>query len=72
MPLFEFRCETCQHDFEELIRSNEQPVCPKCGHTKVEKLFSVPAPLASQTLPTVGSCPPPTAHSCGPGCCRHH
>ena len=72
MPLFDFRCESCHHEFEELILGQEKPECPKCGQKKVEKLISAPAAPAGMSLPTVGSCPPPSAHSCGPGCCRHH
>jgi putative FmdB family regulatory protein len=32
MPLYDFRCEKCPHDFEEMAASGgPAPVCPKCG-----------------------------------------
>ena len=43
MPLFEFRCEKCQNEFEELLfrRDEESGVsCPSCGSERVEKLVS--------------------------------
>ncbi len=43
MPLFEYRCEKCKHQFERLLRHQEcdiQPVCPVCEHQACEKLIS--------------------------------
>lgn len=43
MPIFEYRCSTCNQQFEELVlsRSNRNPVeCPHCGGTKVKPLVS--------------------------------
>lgn len=37
MPMFDFRCEDCGHEFEELESRDEtiHPHCPKCeGQTK--------------------------------------
>ena len=32
MPLFDFTCHKCGHNFEHLVlKDNEQPNCPKCG-----------------------------------------
>lgn len=40
MPLFEFRCRTCQHAFEEIVRSDQLPPCPSCESLEVSKLMS--------------------------------
>src|SRR6185437_17066495 len=43
MPMYEFRCEPCEHAFETLVRSSsEVPHCPKCKGTTLLKQFSVP------------------------------
>ncbi|MFN0052923.1 MAG: FmdB family zinc ribbon protein [Planctomycetales bacterium] len=72
MPLFEFRCEECQSDFEVLIRSQDQAHCPQCGNGKVKKLFSETAVAVNgsqSSLPLAAACPPGNA-PCGPACCR--
>jgi putative FmdB family regulatory protein len=70
MPLFEFRCSTCERDFEVLIRSGEKPECPECGEKSLEKLLSeTAAPVVGQGLPIASSCPPGNA-PCSPHCCR--
>ncbi|TFH37808.1 MAG: zinc ribbon domain-containing protein [Chrysiogenales bacterium] len=41
MPIFEYKCAECEKNFEELVRSDSDPVtCPACGSSKVEKQFS--------------------------------
>lgn len=41
MPLFEYRCESCGHSFEHLVRAGVPPSCPKCGSEQLEKQLSV-------------------------------
>lgn len=44
MPMYEFRCEPCEHTFETLVRSSSDvPHCPRCKETTLVKQFSVPA-----------------------------
>jgi putative FmdB family regulatory protein len=43
MPLFDFRCSSCECQFESLVRGGDVPECPQCGSTAVEKLVSLPA-----------------------------
>ena len=45
MPLFDFRCETCKAEWEDLVKHDEpNPVCETCGtRWKVVKLISAPA-----------------------------
>ena len=45
MPLYEYRCEACEHRFEVIQKYSDSPiaVCPVCGKGPVEKLLSSPA-----------------------------
>ncbi|HEY8536738.1 MAG TPA: FmdB family zinc ribbon protein [Vicinamibacterales bacterium] len=45
MPLYEYRCDACQHQFEVIQKFSDAPVasCPQCGSGPVEKLLSSPA-----------------------------
>ncbi|MFN0019816.1 MAG: FmdB family zinc ribbon protein [Pirellulaceae bacterium] len=65
MPLYEYACKKCDKEFELLIRGSEQPECPTCHTTKLEKLLSVPAGHAagSKSLPMCG--PPMPQGGCG-------
>jgi putative FmdB family regulatory protein len=47
MPLFEYRCADCGHQFEFLARGGAAPVCPKCESRSLEKQLSVFAVGAS-------------------------
>jgi putative FmdB family regulatory protein len=45
MPLYEYRCDACSHQFEVIQKFSDEPiaVCPKCGSGPVVKLLSSPA-----------------------------
>jgi len=73
MPIFEYHCVECGADCELFIRGGEVPTCPACAATALEKLISAPAGHVAggtRSLPVMGSCPPPDAPPCRPGCCR--
>ena len=40
MPLYEYTCLKCSHEFEALVRTGDVPACPECGSEKLEKLLS--------------------------------
>jgi putative FmdB family regulatory protein len=40
MPLYDFRCRGCTHEFETLVRAGADPRCPSCGSTDLERLIS--------------------------------
>ena len=41
MPMYEYECNECQHEFEELVRNSEEKVeCPECGTGNVGRLLS--------------------------------
>jgi putative FmdB family regulatory protein len=42
MPIYEYRCVTCDERFEELVRGPDERVeCSCCGGAEVERLISV-------------------------------
>jgi putative FmdB family regulatory protein len=41
VPLYEYRCEKCENEFETLVLSSGEKIsCPECGSGDIEKLFS--------------------------------
>ena len=49
MPLYEYRCESCEHEFELLVLKGTVPACPKCQTQTLERLLSVPAVKSEST-----------------------
>lgn len=43
MPIYEYTCQECGTDFEELVNINarDNPPCPSCDSHKTEKKMSV-------------------------------
>jgi putative FmdB family regulatory protein len=74
MPIYEYRCEPCDHSFETLVRGQgDTPHCPHCGGIELAKLFSVPA--SAQSGSHQGSSLPVCdtggqSFGCGSGPCR--
>jgi putative FmdB family regulatory protein len=86
MPIYEYRCEPCQNQFESFVMtSSEQPACPSCESADVKKLMStfasvVPGGYKSAQASANGAAgapaPGPAApkaggHSHGAGCGCH-
>ena len=68
MPIYEYRCEPCDHTFETLIRgTGDVAHCPSCGAIDLVKQFSVPA--SAQTGRTGGSALPMCEPGGGPSPC---
>lgn len=62
MPIYEYDCPACERPFELLVRGGEQPACPHCGGTHLERRLSVPAAhTGGQNLPQLG----PPGGGCG-------
>jgi putative FmdB family regulatory protein len=41
MPIYDFHCRTCGHEFEALVRAQDPPAtCPSCGGADIDKLLS--------------------------------
>ena len=73
MPLYEYACRECAHQFEVLVRGSETPECPACHATALERKLSrfaahtngsAQASAASAVGPC-GACGDPR----GPGAC---
>lgn len=74
MPIFEYICEECQHQFEALVFGHEKAICPKCDSKKLSRQLSVfavsakrPSSAQATGIPSgpCGSCGDPR----GPGAC---
>ncbi len=40
MPLFEYECRKCHHQFEALVIGSRTPACPRCESQDLEKRVS--------------------------------
>jgi putative FmdB family regulatory protein len=69
MPLFEYDCLSCGHQFEYLTRAGQTPSCPACESDELRKrlsAFAVGAGFsAKESIGSCGSCGDPR----GPGSC---
>ncbi|MBC7897603.1 MAG: zinc ribbon domain-containing protein [Cytophagaceae bacterium] len=44
MPIYEYACPSCAHQFEFLVLRGQEPSdCPKCGAAPIERRLSLPA-----------------------------
>jgi putative FmdB family regulatory protein len=41
MPIFEYICEECEHEFEALVFGRDKAKCPKCESKKLKPQLSV-------------------------------
>ncbi len=68
MPIYEYACSGCGHEFEALVRSSTVPECPQCHSQNLNKLLSVFAKPGDLTnairMPAspCGSCESPGSH----------
>ena len=79
MPIFEYICKACHHQFETLIYGKQKAECPKCHATKLEPQLSVFAVAAkgssssATSSATRSAAPTGACGSCGdprgPGAC---
>jgi len=49
MPIYEYTCKGCGHQFETLVRGPNAPVCTSCGSADLERVFSLPAVSSEAT-----------------------
>ena len=65
MPLYQYTCQECDHDFAALVNRGDKVECPKCESVEVEKLPSMPSvPQAKDTGCGDLSLPPCGAMGC--------
>ncbi len=73
MPIYEYVCQDCGHEFEFLLRGDEKPACPSCGRRRLAKSMSVPAAHSAKSggdaCPARDACgmSPCCGQSCGLG-----
>ncbi len=74
MPIFEYICQECQHEFEALVYGRDKAKCPKCESKKLSPQLSVFA--VSAKGPVSSSAPAAPSGGCGscgdprgPGAC---
>lgn len=49
VPIFEYSCDACHHQFETLVRTGDVPSCPKCSSQALTKQISLPAIKSEST-----------------------
>ncbi len=67
MPIYEYKCETCETKFEKLVRSSDnrnELSCPACGERHLSQEYSTFSARAN------GASSEPAAPSCGAGMCQ--
>jgi putative FmdB family regulatory protein len=76
MPIFEYICQECQHEFETLVFGRDKANCPKCQSQKLSPQLSVFAMSAKGTSSkgmSANAAPTSACGSCGdprgPGSC---
>ncbi len=67
MPIYEYKCKTCEHAFETLrsMRDESPAPCPTCGGEETMRLLSL---FAAQNKGADGACE--TSAAWGGPCCR--
>lgn len=63
MPIFEYACRACGHEFETLVRAADTPSCERCASSELEKKLSVFA--AQSNSGNAGGEAPAAAGPCG-------
>lgn len=42
MPIYEYACKGCEHEFELFVRKGVEPACPECESEELERRLSLP------------------------------
>jgi len=56
MPIYEYKCQKCDHKFEKLVFGEEETKCPKCNSKKIEKLLPSSINVGKGGSANLGSC----------------
>jgi putative FmdB family regulatory protein len=68
MPIFEYACRACGHEFETLVRAADTPSCASCGSEALDKKLSVFSAQNGGPEPASAACGT-CGHPGGPGSC---
>ncbi|MFN3422780.1 MAG: FmdB family zinc ribbon protein [Armatimonadota bacterium] len=62
MPVYEFRCDRCGHEFEELVSWRDledgKVQCPQCGSKEIRRKLSLFATRYGKSQSSGSSCGP--------------
>ncbi len=70
MPIYEYRCSHCEHEFEKLVFNVSEKIdCPKCKSKKVSRkmsafAFSSGGKFKSTAASSCGSCSSSSCSGC--------
>ncbi len=67
MPIYEYVCRDCGHEFEILVRGEEKASCSSCGLFRLTKRLSLPAAHVAKGTPP--PCPAKETGACGVSDC---
>jgi putative FmdB family regulatory protein len=80
MPIYEYRCNSCNKEFETLVLGKDIPACPGCDSQDLSRLMSKCGFVSKSTGPggesqvtssagssACGSCSAGSCASCGVG-----
>jgi putative FmdB family regulatory protein len=68
MPMFEYRCQDCDKEFEAFVTAQRTTECPACRSSSLVKLLSSPGMVgvssgsAKSAMPMGGGCGAGGAH----------
>ncbi len=68
MPIYEYKCDTCETKFEKLVRAIPEPLgreCPSCGERHLTRQQSTFSARANGVSPE-----PQSGGGCGGGMCQ--
>ncbi len=71
MPIYEYQCETCTREFEELVRGEERVCCPHCRGSSVRRKLSTFAKKSGEKAETFSAQATSAAGKCS-GCAGGH
>ena len=64
MPIYEYICNTCEHNFEQLVtNTSDEIICPECAGTDVKKMISAPALSINMSSDSGQGCNPKSPFS---------
>ena len=78
MPIYEYKCNTCDKKFETLVMGGSMPECPSCDSQDLVRLMSACGFISRSSGPggettikssgsSCGSCASSNCSSCGNG-----
>jgi putative FmdB family regulatory protein len=49
MPIYDYSCRACNHEFEALVRGSSVPACPECRSEELDRKVSFPVVKSEST-----------------------